>query len=323
MTPRARTVSRVLLSGGREVGGLQSFAANVSAGFDALGIPAEIAGSPLGMLRRWKQLRDPSVLKIFSTWAIFMCPLARNAIAVAHGFPRTDAQGLLKFLAILSSFRLAQKTARLVAVSAYVQRHLAALFDIRCVAAIHNPLPACWAERRDAHATRNLITYVGRLHPVKRVDEFLLPLIDVLDANANFEAMIVGSGECDAQLKRLANGHPRVHFVPSMSSSGVMEVLARTKVFFSGCDTEAFGISLLEAAVSGCNIVTTASGGFAEVILDDVNKVDFLLTPNFSRAECHAALQAACVAPSRHLDATPFFPVSIAAQYIGVAEANP
>jgi hypothetical protein len=82
------------------------------------------------------------------------------------------------------------------------------------------------------------------------VAEFLPAVIDVLDANSTLEAMIVGSGECEAELRRIANGHARVFFVGSMSSADVMEILGRTQVFFSGCDTEAFGISLLEAAVS-------------------------------------------------------------------------
>jgi glycosyltransferase involved in cell wall biosynthesis len=189
------------------------------------------------------------------------------------------------------------------------------------VKAIHNPLPMCWAARERMHERRNLITYVGRLHPVKRIDEFLVPLIDVLDANTELEAVIVGAGECEATLKRIANGHPRVHFISSMTSADVMNTLARTKVFFSGCDTEAFGISLLEAAVSGCNVVTTASGGFMEVILEDVNRFAFLVAPNFSGAECRAALEMAIAAPARHLVASPFLPASIAKQYLAVASA--
>lgn len=317
----APSIRRVCLSGGREVGGLQSFATNVAAGFDALGIPGEVVGRPLDMLRRWKDLRDPTVLKIFSTWAIFLCPFARNAIGVAHGFPRIDAQGTFKFLAILASFRMAQRYARLVAVSAYVQRHLAGLFDIQCAAAVHNPLPPCWASHQsDDLATRNLITYVGRLHPVKRVSEFLPAVIDLLDADATLEAMIVGSGECETELKQIANGHPRVHFVASMSSDEVMEILGKTKVFFSGCDTEAFGISLLEAAVSGCNLVTTGSGGFVEVVLDAINKTTFLLSPNFTRESCRVALASALAAQGVRLSDAAFMPESIARQYLAVAQ---
>jgi glycosyltransferase involved in cell wall biosynthesis len=317
---REPVVRRVCLSGGREVGGLQSFATNVAAGFEALGIPAEVVGRPIDMLRRWKDLRDPSVLKIFSTWAIFLCPFARNAIGVAHGFPRIDAQGTFKFLGILTSFRLAQRYARLVAVSAYVQRHLAGLFNIQCVTAVHNPLPPCWDLKRDSHGARNLITYVGRLHPVKRVSEFLPAVIDVLNTDDTLEAMIVGSGECEVELRAIANGHARVHFVSSMSSVDVMQILGKTKVFFSGCDTEAFGISLLEAAVSGCNLVTTGSGGFVEVVLDDINKTTFLLSPNFTRDTCRQALTLALAAPGVPLSATAFMPESIARQYLAIAQ---
>jgi glycosyltransferase involved in cell wall biosynthesis len=301
---------------------LHSFATNVATGFEQIGVSAEVVGGLRDMLRRWKDVRDPEVLKIFSTWAVFFCPFARNAICVAHGFPRADAQGVVKFLAILISFRLAQRYGRLIAVSAYVQRHLAGLFNIQCVTAIHNPLPPCWASQLEKNESRNLITYVGRLHPVKRVGEFLPALIDVLNADTTLEAMIVGSGECEIDLKRIASGHERIHFVASMSSADVMQTLSKTKVFFSGCDTEAFGISLLEAAVSGCNLVTTGSGGFLEVVLDDINKTTFLLSPNFTREACREALVRAIAAPGACLSATAFMPEFIARQYLAIGQQS-
>jgi glycosyltransferase involved in cell wall biosynthesis len=134
--------------------------------------------------------------------------------------------------------------------------------------------------------------------------------------------MVIGSGECEAALKRQANGHPRVHFVASMNSSEVIDVLARTKIFFSGCDTEAFGISLLEAAVSGCNLVTTGSGGFVEVMLDAVNRTAFLLSPSFTDDECRAAFDAALAAPRLHLDAGAFLPEAIARKYLSIAQTT-
>src|SRR5712692_10721177 len=92
--------SRVLITGGREVGGLTAFAEGLSEGFTVLGIPSEVI-SPNEIFKRWRDLRDAKVLKILSTTAVFAAPFARRAICMAHGFPRADAQGWTRMLAIL------------------------------------------------------------------------------------------------------------------------------------------------------------------------------------------------------------------------------
>src|SRR5882757_5922630 len=131
--------TKVLITGGREVGGLSVFAEGLREGFTELGIAAEII-SPSGILSRWRDLRDPGVLKILSTTAVFAAPFARRAICVAHGFPRPDAQGWPKTLAILASFKLANLSSdsRLTTVSDYVAVHLRAIYRLRVDAVIHN-----------------------------------------------------------------------------------------------------------------------------------------------------------------------------------------
>jgi|GEM_PF-6265427 len=89
---------------------------------------------------RWRELRDPRVLKILSTTAVFAAPIARRAICVAHGFPRPDVQGWRKALGVTASFKVANWFARLVAVSYYTAIHLRTIFNLRVDAVIHNPL---------------------------------------------------------------------------------------------------------------------------------------------------------------------------------------
>jgi len=56
------TPEKVLITGGREVGGLTAFAAGLSEGFTALGILSEVV-SPGQIFKRWRDLRDPSYLR--------------------------------------------------------------------------------------------------------------------------------------------------------------------------------------------------------------------------------------------------------------------
>src|SRR5260370_23227174 len=141
------TPEKVLITGGREVGGLMAFAAGLSEGFTALGIPSEVI-PPNEILKRWRDLRDPGVLKILSTTAVFSAPLARRAICVAHGFPRVDVAKWVKAAAIFASYRapkFSSKT-RLVAISDYVAAQLRCLFDVRVDAVIRNPVQSWFLE---------------------------------------------------------------------------------------------------------------------------------------------------------------------------------
>ena len=89
--------SKVLITGGHEIGGVRSFAEGLRAGFTELGIPVEIV-SPSRILLLWRELRDPRILKILSTSAVFAAPFARRAICMAHGVPQAISQGLLRML---------------------------------------------------------------------------------------------------------------------------------------------------------------------------------------------------------------------------------
>src|SRR5438094_265700 len=104
---RVSKPEKVLITGGREVGGVSSFAESLAQGFHAIGIPSEII-PPSHILWRWRELRDPRILKILSTTAVCAAPLARRAICMAHGIPRTNHRGTLRMIGVLGSWKLAK-----------------------------------------------------------------------------------------------------------------------------------------------------------------------------------------------------------------------
>jgi glycosyltransferase involved in cell wall biosynthesis len=61
------------------------------------------------------------------------------------------------------------------------------------------------------------------------------------------------------------NGDPRFALTGPLTSSEVRAWLRRTRVFVSGCETEALGIGYLEALSQGCNVVMPACGGGIEI----------------------------------------------------------
>ena len=310
------TPSKVLSTGGREVGGLRTIAEGLREGFAELGIPAEII-PPSAILSRWPELRDPGVLKIFSTTAVFAAPFARRAICVAHGFPRPDAQGWLKTLAILASFKLVNLSRRccLAAVSDYVAVHLRAVFNLRVDAVIHNPVQSIFAETRQATEERVYLTYVGRLIPAKNVHRLLPAMRQMLDEDSRLRICIIGDGPQRRHLEA-SFCDPRIEFTGSLDSLAVREYLRRTRVFVSGCETEPLGITYLEALSQGCVVAMPACGGGLEIAPALIGTQIQLLPLSFHGSEVLDVLQRAAKSMSNSVSFDTYAPGAIAAKYL-------
>ncbi|GGX34531.1 glycosyltransferase family 4 protein [Undibacterium squillarum] len=312
-------IARVLISGGRETGGLESFAQALAIGFRELDIDAEVM-SPFELAKSIRLLRDPTILKIFSTTSVFLAPISKNAICVAHGFPRIDGQGKFKFLGILISLFFASKFSKLVSVSNYVAVHLRAIFNIKSNSVIKNPLTKIFLNSEARNSERKLITYVGRLHSVKNVDKIIDPILDFLSEEPELQFHIVGSGELEGQLRKKINRfNDRVIFHGSQNQDFILSILQKTKVFISGCETEALGLCYMEALSQGCNVLMPASGGGLDIDLSLIEKRIFLFELNFSPSFIKRQLQKAYSINCQPWDAGLFAPKVIAKAYLDVA----
>jgi glycosyltransferase involved in cell wall biosynthesis len=312
-------IARVLISGGRETGGLESFAQALAIGFRELDIDAEVM-SPFQLAKSIRLLRDPSILKIFSTTSVFLAPISKNTICVAHGFPRIDGQGKIKFIAILASLFLASKFSKLVSVSNYVAIHLSAIFKIKSQSVIKNPLSKIFFNSHEYISDNKLITYVGRLHSVKNVDKIIDPILDFLGERPNLQFHIVGSGELEGKLReKITRFNDRIVFHGSQDQEFILNILQKTKVFISGCETEALGLCYIEALSQGCNVLMPASGGGLDIDLSLIEKKIFLFELNFSPSFIKRQLDKAISVEYQPWDASPFAPKVIAKAYLEAA----
>jgi glycosyltransferase involved in cell wall biosynthesis len=308
--------SKVLITGGESGGGLASFAEALREGMLVLGIPAEIV-SPRNLLCRWRDLRDPNVLKILSTTAVFVAPFARRSICVAHGFPRADVQGWIKLFAITLSLKLANRCSQLVAVSNYVAVHLRTIFNLRVDAVIHNPMRSLFQRSDEAEATqRDCITYVGRLHPAKRLDKIFPAICSLVEETPGLRGCIIGDGALRHTLQSHARRNPRIEFHGSLAPEQVRGWLRRSRLFVSGCETEALGIAYLEALSQGCVVVMPACGGGIEIAPGEIGKSIRLLPLTFEHAEIVAVLREALSAPPCVTSLVGFEASSIAMRYL-------
>jgi glycosyltransferase involved in cell wall biosynthesis len=312
-----RLPKKVLITGGREVGGLRAFAEGLREGFLELGIPADII-SPSEILSRWRDLRDYSVLKILSTTAVFAAPFARRAICVAHGFPRPDAQGWLKTLAILASFKLANLSsdARLTTVSGYVAVHLRAIYKLRVDAVIHNPLQSVFCEPWQSSEPRMYLTFVGRLIPAKNLHRLLPVMQQLLDEDPALRICIIGDGPQRQELEALVQDKSRVEFAGAMDATAVRAYLRKTKIFVSGCETEALGLAYVEALSQGCSVTMPACGGGLEIAPHLIGTQIQLLPLSFHDTEVLNVLRRAAKPTSSPVPFDAYAPSAVAALYL-------
>jgi len=286
---------RILISGGRETGGVESFAEGLRHGFAEFGIPVDIV-SPARVLARRPDLADPRVLKILSTTAVFAAPFARRTLCMAHGVPRADAQGWGRLASIIASFKLANRCSgvQLVAVSHYTAATLKAVFDVRTDAVVYNPAKPLYLEPPPAIGEeRNYVTYVGRLIRAKNLHRILPAVRGLLGEVPGLRMCIIGTGQERANLEAMAAGDPRIEFRGVIDDEAVREQLRRTRIFVSGNEVEGFGIAYLEAMAQGCIVCMPACGGGLEIAPRQVGSSVQLLPLSWDYAEMSAVLRRA------------------------------
>jgi glycosyltransferase involved in cell wall biosynthesis len=314
-----RTPMKVLITGGHEIGGVGSVASGLCEGFGSLGIAAEVI-SPAQMFWRWRELRDPNVLKILSTSALFFAPFAKRTICVAHGIPNAACQGWARLVSIIGSFRLSNMCAgtQLVAVSNYTAIHLQELFNIRIDKVIINPVKSIFLEQYKDTNQRNLITYAGRLTPSKNLHRLLPAIKLLLDEHPELRMCIIGNGEQKESLLEIVGGDPRFEFKGNVSDCCLRDCLRHTKLFVSGKPLEGLGVTYLEALSQNCAVAMPACGGGVELALDQVGKSVHLFPIAFNDEDILASLRQAMDSefPSFAMDR--YSAAAVAKAYLGV-----
>jgi glycosyltransferase involved in cell wall biosynthesis len=291
---------RVLISGGREVGGVGSFAEGLGAGFAEYGIPVEIV-PPAGVASRGADLRSPRVLKILSTSAVFVAPFARRTICVANRC----------------------RGAQLVAVSHYTAATLGAVFNVRTDAVVYNPAKPLYLEPApepppESGEDRRYVTYVGRLIRAKNLHRILPAVRDLMDETPGLRMCLIGAGEERATLEAMTVGDPRFEFHGTPDDAEVRKQLRRSRLFVSGNEVEGFGIAYLEALAQGCVVAMPACGGGLEIASGMVGRAVQLLPLSWDRAEVVAVLRHALREPWTPIATERFSAAAAAGGYLGV-----
>jgi glycosyltransferase involved in cell wall biosynthesis len=160
-------------------------------------------------------------------------------------------------------------------------------------------------EKRDAALREKFgihgrfLLYVGRLTEIKGVHYLLDAMAKVAGQRPECTLLIIGHGELENELKEkvAALGLQKVVcFVGGLPYEQLPPYYATADIFIGpsiqarGGDTEGFGLTFVEAAMSGCLLIGTRSGGIEDIITDGENGL--LVPPADAEALAEKILQA-------------------------------
>jgi len=310
---------KVIITGGRYVGGVGSFAEGLCSGLRELGVSAEVI-APSQLLSRIGELRSRRVLKILSTFGMLSVPFARRAIGIVHGVPLVPWRGWSKTVTDFICYKLTSynPSARLVSVSDYIAAHMYSFYGIRVDAVVRNSIKPLFLEPCPDSEPRNYITYVGRLIPIKNVHRLLPAMRDVMNENSDLRACIIGNGPEEEYLRKMVENDARFEFRGDADDVTVRSYLRRTRVFVSGHPTEGFGITYAEALSQGCVLAMPASGGGIEIALSQVGNMVQLLPISLDHGQVVDVLRRAVKTTGCPVSMEDYSPRTIAAGYLDV-----
>ena len=113
----------------------------------------------------------------------------------------------------------------------------------------------------------NIITFVGKLNKAKGYDVFGSAVIDVLNENKNWKAIVIG----DEERENIEFKHERLTNLGFKEHKDVLNIFKKTSISVV-CSRweEPFGRTSLESASCGCAVIITNRGGLPETITNGI-----------------------------------------------------
>ena len=138
--------------------------------------------------------------------------------------------------------------------------------------------------RRKYGITGPFLLFVGRLTEKKGVRYLIEAMVSVLKNFPETKLMLIGTGELHQELSRLVVSlglQENVIFTGAIPNNELPKYFATADIFIGpsiqaeGGDTEGFGLTFVEAGMSGCFVVASDVGGISDIIED--GKTGFLV----------------------------------------------
>ena len=122
--------------------------------------------------------------------------------------------------------------------------------------------------RRTAAATSPLVVFIGRIHPIKRLDLLIDAFAQAREQRPDLRLAIAGPDDSGLKpsLALRAGAHAEaVRWVGPVDDAGRQELLSEASMSVTCSDSESFGLSVLEAMAAAVPVIVTKTCPWAEV----------------------------------------------------------
>lgn len=127
------------------------------------------------------------------------------------------------------------------------------------------------------NAENGKVLFAGRLVKGKGVDTIINAFSHLENSEGKYTLVIAGDGPLKPELEKLAASKGvKVEFLGKVDHSEMYKKYSDAEIFISLNETEPFGITYVEALLSGCKIVCPKTGGQVEFLCDYPDRVQFV-----------------------------------------------
>lgn len=135
--------------------------------------------------------------------------------------------------------------------------------------------------KKKYNITGSFLLFVGRLAEIKGVENLIRAMPMVVGKFPKTKLLIIGSGSLDVQLKKITKDlylTNNVTFLDGIPNYKLPKYYATADIFISPSlnsnkQKEGFGLTLVEAGMSGCSLVAVNSGGMRDIVQNNKNGI--------------------------------------------------
>jgi len=128
--------------------------------------------------------------------------------------------------------------------------------------------PSSFRHRLGLDENTQIVTFIGRLHAIKRLDLLIAAFRQVQRQIPNVHLVIAGpeeSGAASSVWRREQAANPAIHRLGELKEEEKWSLLSESAAFALCSDSESFGMSVVEAMAAGVPVVVTHTCPWQEV----------------------------------------------------------
>jgi len=196
----------------------------------------------------------------------FLAPLFNRSIYILHGFPVKPFYSPLRTYALILAASFARAFgSRLTAVSFLTKNIFQRIYGIYVDAVINNGVDSAYHLLQTTQKKRQIL-YLGRLAHNKGIEIIVTTFLALDLASQGYLLAIAGSGDLEGYVRTVASVHPSIHFLGPVTEEQKQLLYQESDIFVSLNDFEPFGVTYIEAAISGCKIIAPYSSGIIDYL---------------------------------------------------------